>query len=568
MHTINSRIKQRHDVLSNWTQNNIVLLDGELAVVDCGNQIRFKIGNGVSAFNDLDFVDQHLLCTEVLDTHEIYSHAISQGTQAHSTPFGLAAGWRLSANANYSQALGFKSQTSVGHEYSFAWNGDDATYPILGNEYYTSHGKGTFNINPLSGTQGFYVGEKTLQQLLDEVNPICVPIQMIKPRCDENSHVEIGIFSDKEMSSSILGNAGPIDSSTSSNLFSYFLPTGDPSRWETCTSSGFPREVNNLPVIFDMPAALSTLGIDGHQYEHLYLKYIWRYTLSNETHYSDPYATSLPAATEVGANSQDAVNRDEFSDLYQNVIPQSEEVDLETVGAVDYYKAYSTKYSIIEDAVEDGAKIALMDYDEHKLYKIDLSTSSTDDVQLEFYVGLPNGNIEYSDDLNSEQHTFDKDSHYLLNVVDGKIFVYDADGVYASQGGGTNVSVDQLLDSGTHVASISVDGAETKIYAPNPRYQLLSATLSSIDGSLCCNIMDRSITTIEISSASTPIVVQLPPKQDDGARDFIVRIEISSDTAPSFTFEGIDENLVFDAEDEDWAVLEPGLNVISFTETR
>ena len=52
------------------------------------------------------------------------------------------------------------------------------------------------------------------------------------------------------------------------------------------------------------------------------------------------------------------------------------------------------------------------------------------------------------------------------------------------------------------------------------------------------------------------------------ARDFILRIEISSSAAPTFTFNGVNETIDFDSEDNDWAVMEPGLNLVSFTETK
>ena len=78
MTQISSRIKQRKDTLQNWSSNNIVLLDGELAIVDCGAQTRFKIGNGISAFNQLAFVDEKQLSTKVLYANEIQAHAISQ----------------------------------------------------------------------------------------------------------------------------------------------------------------------------------------------------------------------------------------------------------------------------------------------------------------------------------------------------------------------------------------------------------------------------------------------------------------------------------------------------------
>ena len=63
---------------------------------------------------------------------------------------------------------------------------------------------------------------------------------------------------------------------------------------------------------------------------------------------------------------------------------------------------YSTKYNIVTSRVENGEKIALMEYDKHKTYKIDLSTSTCEDVELVFYTGLANGNIEWSEELNSE----------------------------------------------------------------------------------------------------------------------------------------------------------------------
>lgn len=88
-------------------------------------------------------------------------------------------------------------------------------------------------------------------------------------------------------------------------------------------------------------------------------------------------------------------------------------------------------------------------------------------------------------------------------------------------------------------------------------------------GSLHYFVEDCTIATIEISSSTTPVVIHLPPKPEEHvARDFILRVEISSSTAPTMTFTGVDEQLQYDSDDSDWAVLEPGLNFISFTETK
>ena len=130
----NIKISLRTDDLSNWTSSNPVLRSGELAVVNdiSAGFTRFKVGNGVSAFNQLPFVNQTKVITDLLEAGGVQAQHISQGTHASATPFGLAAGYRLSANANYSQAMGFKSQTSASHDFSFAWNGNDSDYTILG----------------------------------------------------------------------------------------------------------------------------------------------------------------------------------------------------------------------------------------------------------------------------------------------------------------------------------------------------------------------------------------------------------------------------------------------------
>lgn len=140
-------------------------------------------------------------------------------------------------------------------------------------------------------------------------------------------------------------------------------------------------------------------------------------------------------------------------------------------------------------------------------------------------------------------------------------------------GSGSTVEVSADYQSGTKIATISVDSVPTSIYIPNSatgstRYALATATLQTAGNSLSCAVDDQTITTIQVSSSSTPIIVQLPAEQQDGARDFILRIEISSSAAPTFTFNGVNETIDFDSEDDDWAVLEPGLNLISFTETK
>lgn len=59
--TLKTRIKQRRDTVANWTQNNPVLLKGEIAIVeDTDGAIRFKVGDGSKTFSALAYTDEKL----------------------------------------------------------------------------------------------------------------------------------------------------------------------------------------------------------------------------------------------------------------------------------------------------------------------------------------------------------------------------------------------------------------------------------------------------------------------------------------------------------------------------
>ena len=88
-----------------------------------------------------------------------YSHAEGNNTTA-SGFYSHAEGSSTIAGGLVSHADGFKSYAT--NNYSFAWNGSTKNT-------YGSHGDGTFNINPVGGVDGFYIGEKNLKTIITEV---------------------------------------------------------------------------------------------------------------------------------------------------------------------------------------------------------------------------------------------------------------------------------------------------------------------------------------------------------------------------------------------------------------
>ena len=91
-----------------------------------------------------------------------FSHAEGRRTTA-SGHFSHAEGNLTTASGNYSHAEGYLSQTKKGDAHAFAWNGDNSKTE---DDPYKSHGPGTFNINPIGGLDGFYIGDRKFSEIL------------------------------------------------------------------------------------------------------------------------------------------------------------------------------------------------------------------------------------------------------------------------------------------------------------------------------------------------------------------------------------------------------------------
>ena len=93
-----------------------------------------------------------------------YSHAEGRSSKSAGL-YAYANGYWAFANGDYSFALGYKVKTGDdgnSGKRAFAWNGD-----VNIENYFSSHGEGSFNINPKGGILGFYIGNLNLQQIID-----------------------------------------------------------------------------------------------------------------------------------------------------------------------------------------------------------------------------------------------------------------------------------------------------------------------------------------------------------------------------------------------------------------
>ena len=152
MFNINSRIKLKKDTFTNWSNHpNYVLLNGEVGiVVFADNTIGIKIGDGTTAFSNLDYVKLAVLNSESLSVGDIISNS-----GVGSSAFGD----HLNVSGQYSIVAGTSAESD--ENWTFTWNGDSTRI----NNKYESHGSGTFNVNPKDNVNGFYIGDDKISDI-------------------------------------------------------------------------------------------------------------------------------------------------------------------------------------------------------------------------------------------------------------------------------------------------------------------------------------------------------------------------------------------------------------------
>lgn len=131
------------------------------------------------------------------------------------------------------------------------------------------------------------------------------------------------------------------------------------------------------------------------------------------------------------------------------------------------------------------------------------------------------------------------------------------------------ISSDNLNAYGQQIKNVA-DGIEDTD-AANIRqlsYKLVDIELVDNGTSLTGKLENRTISKITIDSDEKPIVIAFPNIKTGYARDFILQINVSLTSTDNLQieWEGLDDNWNAISDADDWAILEPGLNIISFTE--
>ena len=83
-------------------------------------------------------------------------------------------------------------------------------------------------------------------------------------------------------------------------------------------------------------------------------------------------------------------------------------------------------------------------------------------------------------------------------------------------------------------------------------------------------LTDRAVNQVTLGSGVESAVFRFPAKTQGRARDFMLRLVITGSTVPEIGFVESDgtTEVAFDADDDSWADIEQGVNILMFTDTQ
>jgi hypothetical protein len=97
-----------------------------------------------------------------------------------------------------------------------------------------------------------------------------------------------------------------------------------------------------------------------------------------------------------------------------------------------------------------------------------------------------------------------------------------------------------------------------------PKYELVDATIA--DGVV--TVAPYSITEVTVDDSMSELTFVFPEKTKGQSRDFFVRLVVTGETPPTLSFvEPNGDAVSFDVDDDSWADIEQGVNILMFTDT-
>lgn len=95
-----------------------------------------------------------------------------------------------------------------------------------------------------------------------------------------------------------------------------------------------------------------------------------------------------------------------------------------------------------------------------------------------------------------------------------------------------------------------------------------TSTTDSADDTISATLQDRAVNIVEAGSGVVHVNLTFPASEQGYARDFFVRLVLTGTDVPAVSFsEPGGGDVEFDVDDDSWAEIELGVNLLMFTET-
>lgn len=170
-------------------------------------------------------------------------------------------------------------------------------------------------------------------------------------------------------------------------------------------------------------------------------------------------------------------------------------------------------------------------------------------------------------------------SEHTVKIPDAVIPSYDT---VTSSTAGLMSPADKIKLDGTNVndasLTINVNGSSLAAFSANASsntvcdiytsYLISSLSPQGDSEYPSYELFDQTVNHITLGSEVASAEIMFPPSVLGRSRDFFVRLVIESDETPTISFiEQSSASVSFDTDDDAWAEIEPGVNLLLFTDT-
>lgn len=159
----------------------------------------------------------------------------------------------------------------------------------------------------------------------------------------------------------------------------------------------------------------------------------------------------------------------------------------------------------------------------------------------------------------TEEVTKKADATAVANLLKGKVDKVDGKGLSTK---------DYTAAEQDKLAGIEAGAQKNPDLTPYAKKEDVPYALIEVPLEDSINLTNRAINKVTADDSLSSITFIFPEKKEGVSRDFFLRLVITGETLPTLSFvEPNGDAVSFDVDDDSWADIEQGVNILMFTDT-